>query len=127
MRGLEVSSRLRFFGADNVHDCVDQSQMGERLWEVPEVPTGSGVDLFRVELEWAGVAEKAFAQMLGAGEFADLDERRYQPEGTDRERSFFTFEAVVGGVDHVAQDEAVDGQFVGDRQHGGSNPRIVGR
>ena len=36
-------------------------------------------------------------------------------------------EPVVGVVDAVAQDEAVLGQLVGDRQHGGADPRVVGR
>ena len=36
-------------------------------------------------------------------------------------------QAVVGLLDAVAQHQAVDGQLVGDRQHGVADPLVVGR
>jgi uncharacterized membrane protein len=54
-----VVGRLEAFavlllGPDDVHDRVDQSQMGERLREVAEVASRRRVDLLGVELQGAG-------------------------------------------------------------------------
>ena len=85
------------------------------------------VDLLGVEAERAGVAEQPLAQRPGAVELADLAQRRDQPERADQERALLALQAVVGLLGAVAQDEAVLGQLVGDRDHGGADPLVVGR
>ena len=48
---------------------------------------------------------------------ADAHQRLHQPEGADHEAALLARQAVVGGVGAVAQDQAVLGQLVRDRQH----------
>ena len=127
MRGLESSGFGSFLGADHVDHGVDQRQVCERLREVTQMATGVRVDLLRVQLERAREPEQTLAEMLCPIQFADLDEGGHQPEGTDGERSFFTAQSVVGGVDAIAQDQPLFGELVGDRQHRCPDARIVGR
>ena len=47
---------------DDVHDCVDQGQVGERLREVAQVAAAARVDLLGVELQRAGVREQSTAR-----------------------------------------------------------------
>src|ERR1700680_3524181 len=69
---------------DDMHHRVDQSEVGERLREVPEVPAAPRVDLLRVELERARVRQQLLAQLPRLRELPNLRERRHQPEGADR-------------------------------------------
>src|SRR3954471_3553215 len=62
-------------GADDVHDGVDQRQVGERLREVAEVPPGAGVDLLGVEVQRRRVAEQLLAQVTREPVLADLAQR----------------------------------------------------
>jgi hypothetical protein len=54
-------------GVDHVHDCVDQSQVRERLREVAEVAAALRVDLLGVEAERARVREQLVAEVAAAG------------------------------------------------------------
>jgi hypothetical protein len=56
---------------------------------------------------------------------ADFGQGRDQPERADRERALFAGKSVVGLVHLVAQHQAMLGEFVGDGQHGGADPRII--
>jgi hypothetical protein len=49
----------------------------------------------------------------------------HEPERADEERALLAGEPVVGLVGAVAQDEAVLGQLVGDREHAGAEPLVV--
>ena len=75
----------------------------------------------------AGEREQLLAQSSCSGELADLDQRRDEPERADRERALLAREPVVGLPHAVAQHEPVLGQLVGDREHGGADPRVVRR
>ena len=122
----EMTRRLRLLGSDHVHHGVDQRQVGEGLRKVSEMPTGAMVDLLRVELERAGVPEQSLAQMLGAGKLADLHESRHQPERADRERAFLSRQSVVGGVNAIAQNQTVLGEFVRDGENRGADSLVLG-
>ena len=63
-RGSAARTR-HLLGPDDVHDRVDQRQVGERLREVAEVPPAVRVDLLGVELQRAGVREQPLAQLAG--------------------------------------------------------------
>ena len=56
---------------------------------------------------------------------ADDRERGDEPERADQERALLARQAVVGLVGAVAQHEAVLGQVVGDREHGGVQALVV--
>src|ERR1022692_3954788 len=60
---------------DNVHDRVDQRQVGERLREVAEVAAGARVDLLAVEQQRAGVGQHLLAQVTRPLVLADLSQR----------------------------------------------------
>src|SRR5262249_29796432 len=62
-------------GADHVYDRIDQRQVSKRLWEVAHVTAGAGVDLLGVQAKWARVRQQTLAQIAGALELADLDQR----------------------------------------------------
>ncbi|GAB3853439.1 hypothetical protein ACFPIJ_62100 [Dactylosporangium cerinum] len=64
---------------------------------------------------------------MAAFRLADLHQRRYQPERAHRERALLACEAVVGGLGAVPQHEVVDGEVVGDGQHGSPDPPVVRR
>ena len=104
-----------------------ERQVGERLREVAEVAAAAGVELLGVEAERAGEREQLLAQRPGPAVLADLDQRRHEPERADRERALLAGEPVVGLLHAVAQHEAVDGELVGDGEHGGAHARVVGR
>ena len=70
----ELRRAVGFFGADEVHERVNEGQVGERLWEVAEVTAIHRIQLLGVEPQWTGVGQQAFAQCFGAGHFSDLDE-----------------------------------------------------
>ena len=91
------------------------------------MPTGAGLDLLGVEVQWAGEGQQPLAQVPGAAHLADLHQSRHQPERADREAALFAGEAVVGLLGAVAQHQAILGELVGDRQHGGPHPRVVRR
>ena len=91
------------------------------------MPAAYRVDLLRVQPQRAGEREQLLAKRPGARELADLDQRRDEPERADRERPLLAAEAVVGLVDAVAQDQAVLGELVGDRQHGLAHPLVASR
>ena len=124
---MSAAPARRFFGADDVHQRVDLRQVGERLGEVPPVAAGARVDLFGVEAERARVGQHPLAQLACSIELADLHQRRDQPERTDRERALLALETVVGLLGAIAQHQPVVGELVGDREHGGHDPRVVGR
>src|SRR5437764_693052 len=112
---------------DHVDEGVDEGQVRERLWEVPEVPPAAGVDLLGVQAEGAGVGEQLLAQGLRTGRFADLREGGDQPERADGEGPLFSREAVVGLLHPVAQDHAVEAQLVSHRPHRGPDALVAGR
>ena len=72
------------------------------------------------------VALAAWCRRTLAAALADLEQPGDQPERADRERALLAGQTVVGLLDAVAQHQTVLGEFVGDRQHGGPHPRIVG-
>ena len=78
---------------------------------------------------WSGPANdssfsnRARARVL----FADHGQCRHQPERADGERALLARQAVVGGVDPIAQHQTVLGQLVGDGEHGGLDAVVVGR
>ena len=104
---------------------LDQREVREGLREVAEVPAGVGVELLGVEAERRGDAQQALHQVAGALLLADDRERGDEPERADEERALLARQAVVGLVGAVAQDEAVLGQLVGDRQHARAQPLVV--
>src|SRR5919204_910259 len=85
------------------------------------------VDLLGVELQRARVGKELLTQLASAVQLADLDQRRHEPEGADRERPLLTMQAVVGLFRSVAQHHAVDCQLVSDREHGRANAWILRR
>ena len=105
---------------------VDQREVGERLRVVAEVLPGRDVDLLRVEQQRSGERQQLLEQRTRPFDLADDRERGNQPEGADRERPLLAGEPVVGGVDLVAEHEAVLGQFVGDRQDRRADTFVVG-
>ena len=113
-------------GPDDVQDCIDQRQVGECLREVAQVAAGERIDLLGEQRQRTGQREKLLAQTAGAGQLADFNQRGHQPERADREGALLAGEAVVGLLNAVAQNQAVLGQLVGDRQHRGTNPLILG-
>ncbi len=88
--------RLALLGVDDVHDRVDQRQVGEGLREVAQVAPGLRIDLLAVQVERAGEGEQPLAQAARPLELADLDQRRYQPEGADGEGALPAGQAVIG-------------------------------
>ena len=71
----ELPRTVRFFRANEVHERVNEGQVGEGLREVAEVTAIHRIQLLGVEPQWTGVGEQAFAQCFGAGHFSDLNER----------------------------------------------------
>ena len=105
---------------------VDQRQVGERLREVAQVPSGARLDLLGVQMQRAGERQQPLAQVLGPVDLADLDQRRHQPERADGEGALLAGQPVVGLLDAVAQHQPVLGELVGDGQHRRAHPRVVG-
>src|ERR687891_558366 len=99
--------------------------MSERLREIAEMAAGVGIDLFRVELQRAGERQHLLAQRARSLHLTDLNQRRHQPECADGERALLARQTVVGLLYLVPQHELVDSELVGDRQHGGPDPRIT--
>ena len=93
--------------------------------KLPEVAARAGVELLGVEAERRGDAEQALHQIAGALLLADDRQRRDEPERADQEASLLARQAVVGLAGAVAQDEAVLGQVVGDREHALSQALVV--
>src|SRR4029434_3848908 len=87
---------LALLGPDDVHDRVDQGQVGEGLGEVPHVPAGPGTDLLGIQLEGARMGKQLLAQLPRPDDLAHLGEGGAQPERADREGPFLLGEAVVG-------------------------------
>ena len=96
------------------------------MGEVAQMLAGARLDLLGVEVERAGERQQPFTQLPGAGDLTDLHQRRDQPERADDECAFLTVQSIVGLLDPVAQHQAVFGELIGDRQHGGTYPRVVG-
>ncbi len=111
---------------DHVGDRVDQGQVGEGLREVAEVAAAARLQLLGVEVEPAGGLQQPLAQGPCPLLLADLRERRDEPEGADQEGALLAAQAVVGLLDHVAEDEPVAGQVLGDRLDRVANARVVG-
>jgi len=111
---------------DQVHQGVDERQVGEGLREVSEVPAGVRFYLLGVEQQRACQGQQLLAQGAGPGELADVSEGRYQPERADREGPFLAFGAVIGFLDAVAQHEVVFGELVGDGQYGCPDALVIG-
>ena len=101
--------------------------MGERLREIAQVPTGARLDLLGVEVERTGEGQQSLAQVPGPLDLSDLHQCRHQPERADSEAALLPGQAVVGLVGAVAQHQAFLGEFIGDREHSGAHPRVVGR
>ena len=100
--------------------------MGEGLGEVAQVAPAVGVQLLGVELEGAGQGQQLLAQLAGPDVLADLGQGGHEPERADGEAALLSRQPVVGLLDLVAQDEPVHRQVVGDGEHGGPYPGIVG-
>src|SRR4029453_6812122 len=96
-----------------VHGCADQSQMRERLREVPQL-LARRPDLLRVEPEVVRVGEHLLEGESGLLEPARARERLDVPERADRERALVAPEAVWRRLDVVATDEAGGGGLPGD-------------
>ena len=124
--GVHVAVVVLALQPDHVQHRVDQGQVGEGLREVAQVLAGVGVDLLAVQVERSGEGQQLGAQLAGPVVLTDLAQRRHQPERADRERPLLALEAVVGLLHLVAQHQPVHGQLVGDGQHGGPDPRVVG-
>jgi len=87
-----------------------------------------GVELFTKESERARGADQLLTVGSRPVELADLHQRRYEPEGTDREAALvLTTDPVVGRGRSVAIDERTITQLVGDSKDGFANPFVVGR
>ena len=71
--------------------------------------------------------QELFHQVAGALLLADDRQAGDQPEGADQEAALLAGQAVVGLAGAVAQDEAVLGQVVGDRQHARAHALVVAR
>ena len=93
--------------------------------KLPEVAAGVGVELLGVEAERRRDAQQALHQVARALELADDRQRGDEPERADQERALLARQAVVGLARAVAQDEAVLGQLVGDREHAGPQALVV--
>jgi len=59
-------------GSDDVHDRIDQCQVGEGLREVAQVAARARVDLLGIEAQRPCVAEQALAKRARAVKLADL-------------------------------------------------------
>src|SRR3954447_21866649 len=114
-------------GADDVHDGVDQREVGERLREVAEVAARVRVDLLGEEPERRRVREQALAHRPRPRALADLGQRAHEPERADDARALLTDEAVVGLRHPVAQDEPVLGELLVDRVDGRDDALVVRR
>src|SRR3954468_22859345 len=114
------SQLVQALGDDDRRGRLDKREMREGLWEVAEVPAGVGVELLGVQTERRGHAQQPLHQVACALALADERPRAHQPERADEERALLARQAVVGLAGAVAQDEAVLGQVVGDRQHAGA-------
>ena len=114
-------------GEDDPPGGLDQREVGEGLGEVAEVVRGARVELLRVEPERRGDPQELFHQVAGALLLADDRQAGDQPEGADQEAPLLARHAVVGLVGAVAQDEAVLGEVVGDRQHARAQALVVAR
>src|SRR3954469_6021586 len=86
MRRRDPARLLQLIDADDVQHRVDLRQVRERIREVAEMPPAPGVEVLRVQAEWARVSQHALAESSRALVLADLGERRDQPEGAGDER-----------------------------------------
>ena len=101
--------------------------MRECLRHVAEEPGRVDVELLRVEPERGRDLEQPLHQVAGALHLADDRQRRDQPERADQERALLAGHSVIGLVGLVAQDEAVLGELVRDREDGCMQPPVVPR
>src|SRR5262249_53266800 len=72
----------------------DETDVTERLGEVPEQLSVCDVDLFGEQAEVVRVARELIEEPLGALELTGLGEARDEPERTDHERSLLAGESV---------------------------------
>src|SRR5215211_5171302 len=115
------------FELDHVQYGVDQCQMGEGLREVSKLLAGVRVDLLAVQIQFTCEGQQLGTELASSLVLTDLAERRHQPEGADRKAALLAGKSVVGFLDLVAQHQLVNGELVGNRQHGVSDDRVVGR
>ena len=94
-------------------------------WMISGLAAGSRVVLLGQQPEIVGDRDHAGEQLLRLVTFARQHIGVRQPERAGEERAFAGRQAVVGLVGAVAQDEAVLGQLVRDRQDGGAQPLVV--
>ena len=122
-----IRKLLDALGEDDPPGGLDQREVGEGLGEVAQVPAGARVELLGVQTERRGDAQELFHQVARALLLADDRQAGDQPEGADQEAALLAGQAVVGLSGAVAQDEAVLGQVVGDRQHARAQALVARR
>jgi hypothetical protein len=62
----ELPRTVRFFCADEVHERINEGQVGESLPKVAGVTAIHRIQLLGVEPQWTGMGQQAFAQCFGA-------------------------------------------------------------
>src|SRR4051794_14846149 len=112
---MRSGNLIQPFGHDDPRRRLDQGEVREGLREVAEVPAGVDVELLGEEPQRRGDAQQPLHQVAGSLLLADDGQGGHQPERADQERALLAAEAVVGLLRAVAQDEAVLGELVGDR------------
>ena len=103
---LELGGQL-LVGADDVHDGVDQREVGERLREVAQVPAAVRVDLLGVEPERAGERQELLAQRAPVTSSPISTSADTSQNEQMREAALLAGEPVVGVLDAVAQHQPV--------------------
>src|SRR5262249_27254962 len=122
-----TSALLR--GADivQVQGGSDESEMRERLREIPDLPPRLGIVFFREQAD--AVAERQQALEQGACFGVAILQRVIvgKPEAAGKKYALSRRETIDAGLAAIAEHEAVDDELFLDGGKGAAHPRIIRR